>query len=1068
MDGMDKKLASVARMLKTASVCNGLGLWAAGTCGLAAFLVAADILFRFGRPVLGAGLLLFLSAAGTGFYLLVLRRAVRPVSPERAARYLEERFRIGSNILINWVQLRGAPSFFTRVLSREAGSVLAGISPARAVPRAEIARSFRAAALAAALCAVGLMLFPERVAASVKRYVFFTQWIEPVTRVKLAVSPGDCTVRAGGSVEITAVEKGEPVERVFLIVFREGSPPERKRMAYVNGRFSSLLADVRTPLTYRVEGGDFLSRPYTVTPVEPPRVVSVTVRVEYPPCLRWRPFTLQPEPSRKLTLPPGSEVYIAGECSVPVASVSFLAGGKPAAEVFLVGETAFRNIRPLRVERDLSLGIVCRTAAGVEGDPFPLAFLLMPLKKPAVRILKPGKNLVLSRPAALSLLMEGKDLYGIDRVELLLWTDSSRKDTRLVRKAEGERNLLVTYLLDTSSAGLRPGGRLFYQARIYSRFDKLGPGESAVYSLRLLGPRDVEKRKAVLEKDVRGRLEEIVSLQKNALQHTRKASYYARVRRKAQAEEYVFYLARDQRGVRDKTEGLLALVSRVTAMRNLSRRLRELWSGDMEAAVSAVELVTRLQAAGEEGKAREGLAAVAKIQKRILAALNALLERKQTWSDAEAPQPAARKEEPEEDVDAMKIEGILAHAHEKLREFIKEEREVIDLTASLAGKEVDDLTEEEREILEKLRVSQEKWSEYFRATADEIAKLQPQDFSDSTLADEFVEAYSEVEKAAAELMKGNVEMAVPYEQAGVEKAEELTANLEKWLPDHRDNKKWVMEEPPEEYEVPMAELPEELDDLIGELVDDLEEMSEETEDVTSGWMDSLDQGAGWGVSDGPISNMSAKGKTGNLLPNSQEVGGRSGEGRTGRSSGQMVEKTASGKGGRETPTRVTPDPYEAGSVKDSSREQGGATGGGKKAGAGAEGLRGTPPPPVKEKLDRLAGRQAELISRAERLRRGIKKLGYGTTHLDAVIEDMKRVYARMNDYAYQDYARMLKVLRDRMKAYGDYVDAVHRVRHETYAGPRRGRGGPVPVPETDNLPPGYEDLVKGYFRKLLE
>ena len=35
---------------------------------------------------------------------------------------------------------------------------------------------------------------------------------------------------------------------------------------------------------------------------------------------------------------------------------------------------------------------------------------------------------------------------------------------------------------------------------------------------------------------------------------------------------------------------------------------------------------------------------------------------------------------------------------------------------------------------------------------------------------------------------------------------------------------------------------------------------------------------GWSAGDGPISDMSAKGVTGNLLPNQNEVGGRSGEG----------------------------------------------------------------------------------------------------------------------------------------------------------------------------------------------
>ena len=44
---------------------------------------------------------------------------------------------------------------------------------------------------------------------------------------------------------------------------------------------------------------------------------------------------------------------------------------------------------------------------------------------------------------------------------------------------------------------------------------------------------------------------------------------------------------------------------------------------------------------------------------------------------------------------------------------------------------------------------------------------------------------------------------------------------------------------------------------------------DEAEDVSSSAIDSLDKGAGWDAIDGPISDNSAKGVTGNRLPNDQ-------------------------------------------------------------------------------------------------------------------------------------------------------------------------------------------------------
>ena len=159
---------------------------------------------------------------------------------------------------------------------------------------------------------------------------------------------------------------------------------------------------------------------------------------------------------------------------------------------------------------------------------------------------------------------------------------------------------------------------------------------------------------------------------------------------------------------------------------------------------------------------------------------------------------------------------------------------------------------------------------------------------------------------------------MPQEQSGLENAAELMHNLERWIADKPDKVKWLMEEPLAPADIALAELPSELEDIVGDLIDKEENMTEDVEDVSSSWLDSMDKGAGWDAVDGPISGMSAKGITGNLLPNRQEIGGRSGEGHTGRSHGQMVEKTASGKGGRNTPSRLTPSPFEQGSIKDTS------------------------------------------------------------------------------------------------------------------------------------------------------
>ncbi|MHC4253981.1 MAG: hypothetical protein ACYS9X_33115, partial [Planctomycetota bacterium] len=275
------------------------------------------------------------------------------------------------------------------------------------------------------------------------------------------------------------------------------------------------------------------------------------------------------------------------------------------------------------------------------------------------------------------------------------------------------------------------------------------------------------------------------------------------------------------------------------------------------------------------------------------------------------------------------------------------------------------------------------------AEAD-LSKLPMQDFSTEQLLKELAEVYSEVEMAKDALTKKSAEIAVPVEQAGMEAAEELTTHLEKWLPDTPDRQQWSMEEPLGEFETPMTELPKELEDIVGELMEGEEDIFEEMEDVSSSWADSLDQGAGWDAMDGPISNMSAQGVTGNHLPNSSEIGGRSGEGRTGKASGEMVEDSATGKGGRQTPTRLTPDAFLGGEIEDTSKDPaGGSTGGGKTSGGGGEGLEGPVPPEVKREMERLKGAQADLRNRAERIAMQLKARNFPEADIEVTLDQIR-------------------------------------------------------------------------------
>jgi hypothetical protein len=454
---------------------------------------------------------------------------------------------------------------------------------------------------------------------------------------------------------------------------------------------------------------------------------------------------------------------------------------------------------------------------------------------------------------------------------------------------------------------------------------------------------------------------------------------------------------------------------------------------------------------------------VSERQAYILNALLALLGRvhanapaKATEAAGQPPPPAATDEQRGRDL------------AELVADFARGQRRVVDQSRSLLERGPDDLSEEEREILGQLAREEARWAQLLRDKVDDISRNPLQDFADGKLAKELNEIYEEVQTAAAELYARKIELAVPQEQAGLENATELLNNLERWLTDKPDYQKWLMEEPPQTPDAPLADLPSELEDIVGDLLDREENMTEEVEDVTSSWIDSLDKGAGWDAMDGPISSMSAKGVTGNQLPNQQEIGGRSGEGRTGRSQGQMVESAAEGKEGRPTPSRLTPTPFESASVEDrSSQSPGGATGGGKLSGFAGEGLRGPSPSPRLDRLQRLAGNQTAIRQDAERLSLHLRAYGVPTGDLDGAVRRMRDVEALANA---GEGGRI-------RRAYDAALDGLREAREavELEAATRRERGA-LPRQEAealwaglrDELPAGYEEIAAAYFRRLAE
>ncbi|HMD53839.1 MAG TPA: hypothetical protein VKJ65_04745, partial [Phycisphaerae bacterium] len=212
--------------------------------------------------------------------------------------------------------------------------------------------------------------------------------------------------------------------------------------------------------------------------------------------------------------------------------------------------------------------------------------------------------------------------------------------------------------------------------------------------------------------------------------------------------------------------------------------------------------------------------------------------------------------------------------------------------------------------------------------------------------------------------------------------------------------------------------------------------------------------------------MSAQGVTGNNLPKNDEIQGRSGEGREGRASGEMVGATAVGQGGVRTPTRMTGDQFSSGQINDTSNQPpGGATGGGKQSGYGGQGLEGPAPQEMDNDIKRMAGIQAQLLDQTNRLKIQLQATGYNNFKLIEAAVLMQDAEHAMNAYQYQTAMLYQKMATQDLSTAQVLTGAEARVSVDN---PQQSDKIINKLSDTDigALPNGYADPVKAYFVKL--
>ena len=453
---------------------------------------------------------------------------------------------------------------------------------------------------------------------------------------------------------------------------------------------------------------------------------------------------------------------------------------------------------------------------------------------PAVRFLNRELNVEATVGQSLPLTLEERDDYGVTAMELFTVKNGQeqvikRLDYRDIRR---ERTGMTPLSIDETLFARNASYKVW--ARVFDNHAPSQPGVAPVpLTLHIIDP---TKEMNTADKDdpyVR-----LFTLLTEALDTQKTLRDWTAARIEKDRQEKIGHVVQQRQGEvhsRISTGASLAsdLFAKKKIRESLNGSIAELKSDYSDPLMLRIPLVVKLD--GDERQA--GLNEIVLKQSDIITALQRILgavSKQKALEDLEEQRLA-------EDEQEQELFKKLQALKEDVSKFREEQRKILADTEAIDKKNPEDWTEDEEKLLGDLAAREQDFAKFFQAAFNDLSKLENQDFSNSTMADELVEMIEELQKAGAALEKKHIEIATVNEELLGEQAESIETNLERWLSDAKDHIKWNGEEAGIMPDVPLQDLPDELTDIIGELIDSVEDM-EDVEDSTGSSLSAFDEG----------------------------------------------------------------------------------------------------------------------------------------------------------------------------------------------------------------------------------
>ncbi len=440
----------------------------------------------------------------------------------------------------------------------DAGSSIDGLRPGKIAPVSALRENAAFLGLALILSLGLFTAFPATFREGLIRGMRPFAHIPRPTMTSLKISPGDTQITKYSTLEVEIEAAGKLPEKVTIYRRFEGEREERGypavKVEKSHREWGFAFEDVKRDFTYRVEGGDFVSKQFEVEVVDRPRIVNMIITLNFPAHTGLASQRLD-ENEGSIDVPYGTRVSIEARFSKEIASGALVFSDTTERALTIEDKTGKASFG---ATKNFSYHIAVLDAEGLQNDdPIEYPIRVRMDEFPSVEITAPAVDIQLTEELKIPLSFIAEDDYGFSKFVVAHIVQSSQNDTvrtRIPAEVAGLRQVGINYLWDLDPYNLEPEDIILYWVEAYDNDALTGPkmDASKVYSARFPGIEEI------FEEIADEREMQVFDMQEIARQERDLSKELAQVTRELRSEPEVSYEKReDLREALQKQEQLL-------------------------------------------------------------------------------------------------------------------------------------------------------------------------------------------------------------------------------------------------------------------------------------------------------------------------------------------------------------------------------------------------------------------------------------------------------------------------------------------------------------------------------